>query len=459
MNLTNQLADFYEKLSYDNIPEAVAEVQKTAFIDAVSVMVAAARLEPSCRRVIDYAIKYSGEGKSTLLASQAKVSAPMAALGNGALAHALDYEDSHDTAFVHSNAVSIPALLAAAGEQGHVSGKQFISAMVLASEITCRLSLAVNHDLLSYGWYMPPIHGSAGAVFGVSWLLGLSREQLLDALALVMNTYACSGEVVNSRVSVVRLIRDGFAAKAAVEACLMARDGVKARFDTPFEGNKGYFAAYARGEYREERVTEEMGRVWESGRISFKPWPCCRATHTTVGLLKDMIKKYEISPESIKEIHIKVSEVLRMVLEEREIKYHPQSIMNAKMSIPFAVGLVLADGDITVSSFTPDRLSDEKVLSGAQLVTYEIDPDLERENAQKVLMTITLKDGVFYSKTAEHALGSMEKPMSDAEIYKKYLDCMRWSQKERVVKNIGTIYQMLKNLEQCEDMEQLMNLM
>ena len=459
MNLTDRLVEFCLSADFDAIPESVIKVQKSALIDAVSVMVCATRLEPSCRKIIDFAKRYSGDGRSTLFAAEAKLSAPMAALANGCLAHAMDFEDSHDTAFVHSNAVSIPALLAVAEEQGGVSGKALITSMVVASEITCRLSMAVKEDLLPYGWYMPPVHGAMGAVFGVAKMMGLKREQLLDAIAILMNTYTCSGEVVNSRVSVIRLVRDGFAAKAAVEACLMAREGVKARFDTPLEGTKGFYAAYAGNRYFPERVTEGLGSVWESGNISFKPWPCCRATHATIGALMDLMKKPGVSRESIAGIHLRVSEIMRMVLEESEIKYHPQSVMNAKMSIPFAVGLLLADGEITLSSFSQERLSDEAVLAGGSLVTYEYDPELDRDNAQKVIMTITLKDGTVYTRTVEHALGSIEHPMAEKDIYKKYRDCMNWSQKEKVAKNVDLIYRNLKEIEQCETVEEIMKLM
>lgn len=459
MSLTNTLIEFCSKLTYDQIPPEVTEVQKTALIDALSVMVAATRLEPACRKFTSYAKRYSGPGRSTLLGAEAKVSAPMAALANGALSHAMDFEDSHDTAFVHSNAVSVPALLAVAEEIGGVTGKDLITAMVIASEMTCRLSGAQKEDLLQYGWYMPPIHGAMGTVLAISRLLHFDSDQTLDALAILMNSYTCSGESVNSKRSVVRLVRDGFAAYAAVSACLMAREGIEARFETPLEGDKGYYAAYARGEYSENKVVDDLGRIWESGKISFKPWPCCRATHVTIGLLREMLKKPEIRPEEIVEVHLKVSEILRMVLEKREIKYHPQSVMNAKMSLPFAVGLVLTDGDVTLASFRPERLNDKRVIHGGELVTYEIDENLTRDHAQKVEMTIRLRDGSRHTSSAEHALGSRETPMTRTDSYAKYEDCMGYSQKEKVSRNVDVIFQKLTELEACGDVRELMEML
>lgn len=459
MSVTDALVRFSGALEYEAIPGSVIEVQKKALIDGLSVMVAATHLEPACRYFVRYAKQYSGPGQSTLLGAEARVSAPMAALANGALSHAMDFEDSHDTAFVHSNAVSIPALLAVAEEAGGISGKEFLTALVLASEVTCRLSAAQEEDLLQYGWYMPPVHGSLGTTFALCRMLRLSREQTLDALALDMNSYTCSGESVNSRASVIRLVRDGLAAQAAVEASLLAREGVQARFEKPLEGNKGYYAAYARGRYKPEPLTGGLGSRWESGQISFKPWPCCRATHVTIGLLQELLQGHQIQREEIREIHLRVSQVLRMVLEEREIKYHPQSVMNAKMSIPFAVGLVLTDGDVTLDSFRPERLQDPQVIQGGELVTYEIDPALEREHAQRVEMEIRLKDGRVIRGTGEHALGSVERPMTREGCYRKYESCMRHSRKEKVVRNMDTIFEKLLSLEDCRDIRELADML
>lgn len=459
MDITNRLVRFWKELEYEKIPSYVIQKQKNVLIDNLSVMEAATRLEPSCRDFVRYAEQYSKPGKSTVLGGDMKVMAPFAALANGALAHALDYEDSHDTAFVHSNAVTIPSLLAVAEEMGNVDGKRFLTAMVIGSEVTCRLALGLNKDLLNYGWYMPPIHGSIGAVFAVAKLMDLPEEQLLDAVALNMNMYTCSGEVVNSRHSVIRLVRDGFAAQAAVTSCMMAKNGIRAGFEQPFEGNKGYYMAYARGNVTWEKIVDGLGGEWESAKVSMKPWPCCRATHTTLTGLKGILKEHRIKQEEIKEIHIKAGEILRMVLEEHEVKYHPESIMNAKMSIPFAVGLLLADGDVTLDGFKRERLQDETVSSFAEKVTYEILPETDRTRPQAVEITVLTEDGKRYCCKAEHPLGSMENPMELKDIYKKYCQCMGYSYKVMKKGAIEELFKRLSCLETCDNINEIIKML
>ena len=108
---------------------------------------------------------------------------------------------------------------------GGVSGRSFLTAMALASDICCRLDLGVNEDLLKYGWNMPPIHGSMGAVLGAGKLLDLDEGQLADAVALNLCQATCSGEAANSAGSAVRTVREGFAAQAAVQSALLAGRG------------------------------------------------------------------------------------------------------------------------------------------------------------------------------------------------------------------------------------------
>lgn len=459
MDITNRLVTFWKELEYEKIPSYVIQKQKNVLIDNLSVMAAATRLEPSCRDFVRYAEQYSKPGKSTVLGGEVKVTAPFAALANGALAHALDYEDSHDTAFVHSNAVTIPSLMAVAEEKGNVDGKHFLTAMVIGSEVTCRLALGLNEDLLNYGWYMPPVHGSLGAVFATAKLMDLSEEQLLDAVALDMNMYTCSGEVVNSRRSVIRLVRDAFAAQAAVVSCIMAKNGIKAGFERPFEGNKGYYMAYARGNFNGEKIVDGLGEGWESAKVSMKPWPCCRATHTTLTGLKQILNERNIPYGEIKEIHIKAGEILRMVLEEHEVKYHPESVMNAKMSIPFAVGILLTDGDVTLDGFKKERLQDRTVTSFAEKVTYEIVQKTDRKRAQTVEITIRMKDGTIYGCEVEHPLGSIENPMDLTDIYKKYSQCMEYSYRGKKKEEIEEIFKRLSYLEECEDINDIIKML
>ena len=212
-------------LKYDDLPKSVIEVQKKSIADSIACMIAATGVDNDIHAVYDTASELGGPGKCTMLSNGFKTTPMMAALSNGALSHFLDFEDSHELALVHPNEVSMPVMIALAEYDGNKSGKDFLTALVLASDICCRLDFGVSEDVLKYGWNMPPIHGGMSAVIGACNFLGLDEEKILDAIALNMCQVTSSGEAAFSAESVVRSIRDGFAAQASVLSALTDSEG------------------------------------------------------------------------------------------------------------------------------------------------------------------------------------------------------------------------------------------
>jgi 2-methylcitrate dehydratase PrpD len=77
-----------------------------------------------------------------------------------------------------------------------------------------------------------------------------------------------------------------------------------------------------------------------------------------------------------------------MLAEPRERKVRPQTAIDAKFSLPFTVATALLHGEVTLDSFTAERLSDEAVLAVARLVQCDIDPG-QPDNTASVLVETT----------------------------------------------------------------------
>ena len=457
-DITKKLTDHVLSVKYEDLSPHVIEIQKRSLADALSVMMAATTLGAGSAPFTEYAEKLPGESICALLGSDKKVAPAQAALANGALIHALDYEDSHDKAPIHPNSVSTPALIALSEYMGGVSGKDLLTALVLASDISCRLDLGLTHSVLRYGWNMPPIHGAMGAAMAAARLLGLDYGQVLDTVSLTMCMSACSGEVANCSGSVIRTVRDGMAAQAVVNAALLAAQGAHARFDDPFEGRMGYYTMFAHGEYIPERVTDKLGEVYESEFISFKPWPACRGTHTAIDAIISLINEHGITGDEVEEVHIvKQKDAGSMVLEPRDIRYRPKAVSIAKFSLPFVVGSLMKDGDITLSTFDPEKLSDSEVLRIADKVTYELREDWGKDQSHRTQVTIRTKRGTFY-KEEKVALGSADKPLSDEWMEKKFFDCAALSVKKYSTEHCKRIYDTIRGLDKIEDIRELTEL-
>lgn len=136
--LSQALIRHVRTTGYGDIPAAALAAQKQSLADMLAVMLAATGLDAASAPFAAFAAE-EGRGRCTILGREEKTSPMLAALANGALVHALDYEDSHETATVHPNSAALPALMALSQHIGGVSGRSFLTAMALASDICCRL--------------------------------------------------------------------------------------------------------------------------------------------------------------------------------------------------------------------------------------------------------------------------------------------------------------------------------
>jgi len=456
-NLSQALFRHVCGTSYEDLTPGAVLAQKRSLADMLGVMLAATGLDAASAPFAAFAAA-EGSGRCTILGREERTTPALAALANGALVHALDYEDSHEVATVHPNSAALPALMALSQQIGGVSGKRFLTAMALASDICCRLDLGVNEDLLKYGWNMPPIHGSMGAVLGAGKLLGLDEGQLSDAVALNLCQATSSGESANSGGSAVRTIREGFAAQAAVQSALLARLGVPARFGSPFEGKLGYYHMYARDNYTPEKVLDGLGTVFQGEFISFKPWPSCRATHTSIDGVLTLMGEHHIRPEEIESIHITLQEIGRMVTEPWEVKYRPQSAAIAKFSLPFVVGTAAVYGGVGLDSFTPERLTDENVLAMGDRVECTIHPSWTKEQNKFTDITIHTARGDF-STHLEHPLGCAEHPMSAQDMCRKFFDCAARARRSYSPERLEELYCTILRLEELDDVNTLFSLL
>ncbi|MBR5730536.1 MAG: MmgE/PrpD family protein [Firmicutes bacterium] len=455
--LTRVLAEHAVSVRFEDLPKEAVEAQKASAADMLGVMLAATGLDKASKAFSELAAR-EGAGRCTILGRQEKSGPIMAALANGALVHALDYEDSHETATVHPNSAAFPALMALSQHIGGVSGRDFITAMAVASDICCRLDLGANEDLLKYGWNMPPICGSLGAVMGAGRLLGLDEERMMDAIALDLNQVTSSGEAANSRGSAMRTVREGFAAQAAVQSALLASIGVPAAFEQAFEGKLGYYHMYARDDYDPGRVTEGLGKIFQSAFISFKPWPACRATHTSIEGVLRIMNEQGLKAEDIQSIEITLQEIGRMVTEPGDVKYRPDSAAIAKFSLPFVVATAVRFGGVDLGSFSEERLRDSDTLAMCDKVSCRIEQSWTKaQNKFTDLRMVTAK-GTF-ELHLEHPLGCLENPMTSEDRLRKFRECASFSAKKYSEAQIAEILDTIDRLEDLDDMSRLFGLL
>lgn len=420
MSATERLCDFVAGTGPEQLPAAAARAAELSLLDALGVSLAAAALDRGARTFGELVAAEGGRADSTVIGRATRVPAAAAALANGALAHALDFEDALDGLPVHPNAQVVPAVLALA-EQHDLPGERVLTAIAVGCDVTARLATAAGKGVDAAGWYPPQVFGTLGATAGCANLLGLTADGVRDALSLALSQTAGSGQIKHSPRSLVRGIRDAFASHAAVRAVELTERGITGFVD-PLAGPRGFFATYARGVYDEEPLTAGLGRDFAGTRVSFKLWPSCRGTHAFV---EGALELRDRLPREVTSVDLVGGPVCTMLAEPLEAKRRPTSAIDAKFSLPFTVASALVHGEVTLGSFAPDALADPAVLGLAERVSFTLDPDLSGpEHMTYGRVTVTGAHGERLTREVLSPRGGPGAPLTREEVVEKFVACL-----------------------------------
>ena len=417
--LSLRLARFVVQTPEAGIPSSALRSAARVVLDASGVMRAASALAPEVQPFIAHAVE-GGAGPASILGTAHGVRPALAALANGAMAHALDYEDALDGAPLHPNASLVPAVLALAQAKGQVPGRTLLAAIAVGCEVSCRIALGLRQRLEDGGWYPPPILGAFGAVAGAARLLGLTPQQLLDAWSLLLLQNSTPGEIKHDRDTVIRAVREAFPAQVAVQATQLAQSGVRG-FEAPLEGRDGFFRLFAGNRYDAEALFAGLGERWHIESLSFKPWPSCRGTHAAIECA--LLLRSRVDWRAIRELHIEGCEVHRMLALPSERKAAPQTAIDARFSLPYTVATALVTGSVNLDSFGAEALASTQVLQLAQRARFVQREDWGVDRAASGALQILDAGGRILRHEVLDPRGSPARPLEEAELIAKFVDC------------------------------------
>lgn len=413
-----RLCEEISRWRYEDLPDEVIATIKSLILDALGVIGGAARA-PGIPELNARLLRWGRGGSATGLIGKRRYSPPSAALANGAACHALDFDDQHDPARVHTNCVTLPALLATAEDVGRVSGRNFLLAYAVSAELHARLGLAC-YNSLGKGWHPTMLFGALSASLGAGRLLGLDAAGLNHALGLAFHQAGGSAQSMRDGVLAKRL-GPGFAARAAVVGAFLALDGLTGPRRT-LEGNAGLFALHERNEVRPELLFDGLGREWRIPEYSFKPYPCCRCNHTAIGL---GIRLHEegVRPESVGAVEIRLGHTNWLTVGE-PYDAERDSVVHAQFNIAYSFARALRDGRVDLRSYQKPQITDPAVAALASRVRALPDPEIDPAAIEPARIRITFTDGRVKEVASGTIKGSPQEPMSQVELFTKFADCL-----------------------------------
>jgi 2-methylcitrate dehydratase PrpD len=378
--------------------------------------------------LLDVVAARGGRAESSLFVPGPKLPASAAALVNGTLAHALDFDDTHLPSVLHPSASVVPAAIAAAEAQGS-SGAELLAAVAVGNEITNRLGMTAyiaeqrNSIFFVKGLHATSICGTVGAAVAAALLFGASEDELVSAMGIAASMGAGLLEANRTGGSVKR-IHCGWAAHAGIEAATFARAGVTGP-PTVFEGRFGFLQSYLGDDYRLEPLVVDLGTHWELLRTVYKPYPSNHFTHPIVdcalALRADGLRAADIDA-----VQIGVpATVLRTIAEPWADKVQPKTPYHAKFSGPYTFASAIVGGGglgLHLADFTDAALNDPGRQQLCERVTMTGDAicDEEFPNAFSAVVRVRTKDGAQLEKRVHSSRGGPERPLSAAEVETKF---------------------------------------
>jgi 2-methylcitrate dehydratase PrpD len=405
---------------YEDLPAPVVRMLKLFLVDTLGVIAGAAQA-PGIPELNARLARWESSGSATGLIGKRRYSPPSAALANGAAAHALDFDDIHDEARVHSSCVVLPAVLATAEEFGKVSGKDLLVALAVGAELHARLGLACFNGL-ARGWHPTTVFGTLAAGLAAGRLLKLDPERLRDALGIAFHQAGGSAQSAYDGVISKRL-GPGFAARDAVFSAFLAADGLTGTREV-LEGKAGFFALHARGEVKPELLTDGLGTQWRIEEYSLKPYPACRCNHAAIGL---GVKLHDegVAADAVEAVEIRLSEA-NWNLVGKPYDASLDSVVHAQFNAAYSFARALTNGEVGPRSYEHPAIGEPAVVALARKTKVMIGPDIDRNAMEPAFITLTLTDGRKISVQATTIKGSQQEPMTDREVLEKLRGCLEF---------------------------------
>tara|TARA_B100001559_G_scaffold158811_1_gene133186 strand:+ start:109 stop:1476 length:1368 start_codon:yes stop_codon:yes gene_type:complete len=423
-----RLAEFIVNTKSEDIPDDAYRAAREAIFDCIGVMLAGAD-QPLGKMIQKFVSDQGGAGDCTIVGSSMRTSQYMAALGNGTLGHALDYDDMGG--FGHPSVALLPPALAIA-EELDLTVKDLLTAYVIGFEAAAHLSRGSSSPQGTTGFHSTAIFGTMGAAAVAARLLGLDKEQTLTALGMAGSM---PSGILQNFGTYTKPLHAGMTSRNGIMAGYLAKDGWKAT-DNFLESKVGWASAYlGAGNFDPQAMVNELGKTWLCATsIVIKKYPCCGSNHSSLDSLLSILNTNELDLNDIDEVEIdNFSSISHVLLYPR-----PTYGFQGKFSIHYNVATALVDKKIDMASFNDENLDRAEYTEAVEKVDIKIKSEWDSGRDGMMVsnpVKITLKDGTTLEEdTNRHVMrGTQANPLSEEEFKDKFYNCAILSlPKERV---------------------------
>lgn len=443
--VTKALAEFSQRISYEDLSTDVIKETKRRLIDTLGCLMSGYEQDATvaARKLATY---YEYDHGATIIGTNKKAHVDIATLANGTAIRYLDFNDTYLSVEPQHPSDTIAPLLALA-EARDKSPKDLLTSIAVAYETSVIFCDAAS--LKNNGWDHVNYITLATVVGGAN-LLNLSVDQTEQALSLAIVPQAAMRQTRNGEISMWKGAAAANAARHAVFALQLAECGMRGPYE-PILGTMGVNYQILDRKLPIDQVVKQFNAVSSPNRILktyIKNWAVEYMTQSAIESAISLSKKIN-SFDEIEHIHVETFQMAYDILAKDEEKWAPKTRGTADHSLPYITLVALEDGEITLDSFNQERLNNQNTVERLNhMITIEVTDEMNAgyPDGNPNRITISLKDGEKLTKLVKHPAGHSGNPMSDNQLIEKY---------KRLTHPFLSEQQQEKSLEKLWDIESL----
>lgn len=409
---TEHLSRFVSQARWDDIPAEVRHDARRALVNYFAAALGGckdAAVDIACTALRPF---QPGDA-ATLIGRGMRADILHGARLNAMSANALDFDDTHFPTIIHPSAPVAAALFALA-EARPVSGRDLLLAFVLGVETACRLGRAVSPVHYERGWHITATCGVFGAAAATCKALGLDGTSTLWALG---HASATASGLVHNIGTMSKNIGIGNAASNGLMSGLLAAGGFSGP-DEPLDGRHGYLQVSSAHPPASDAIAGALGATWELSANTYKPYPCGIVLNPVVEACLALAREGGLAAGQVEQVTV----TGHPLLLQRADRPFVTTGREAQVSAQHAVAAALARGAAGIDEFSDAAVRDPVLVEIASKVRMEEDAGYD---IGSVTVRVSTRDGSERSRHIEHAYGGLERPLSDADLERKFFTLHR----------------------------------
>ncbi|ABM56195.1 MmgE/PrpD family protein [Verminephrobacter eiseniae] len=345
--------------------------------------------------------------QAAVLGRSERLDMASAALLNGITSHTFDFDDTHLKTIIHPAAPVASAILALAEQRG-ASGRALLDALVIGIDVACRIGNAMYPEHYDRGWHITGSTGMLGAAAGCARLLGLDTQQTGMALGIAASQPIGLREQFGT---MTKPFHPGAAARAGMLSALLASKGFTASARA-LEAPRGFVQVVSNKRAWHE-VSDALGERFEISFNTYKPFACGIVIHPGIDACVQL-RAQGVQPQQVERIELRVHP---LVLELTG-KKTPRDGLEAKFSVYHGCAVGLIFGRAGEAEFRDEIVNRADVMALRGKVHATVDDSIDEAAAD---VTAVLRDGRSLHVRIGHAIGSLQRPLDDAQLDDKFM--------------------------------------